>query len=178
MGFESPKAAANVSDAGIYSRFINCYANKKVILQGRGGEITGGYYQRIEVPAGAVKNHVRNVTLKHWDASFPGTGGYVDAGSATEWENLYDDKAGAYMYPLAPRTKITVTGSPFTYTNNSGQRIEVILQTGVVTQLRTLHGADSWLSPTGIPGAHILAPSESIEVSYSSAPQMSYLPLN
>lgn len=178
MGFESPKATANVSDSGVYSKFVNCYANKKIILQGRGGEITGGYFQRIEVLPGAVKNQVRDVTLKHWESSFPGTGGYVNAGTATESKNLFDDKGGVYLSPLATRTKITVTDSPFVYTNSTGQRIRVILQTGAVTQIRTLHGTDSWLSPTAVPGSHVLEPSESIEVSYTSAPQMSYLTLN
>lgn len=178
MGFESPKATVNVTDAGIYSKFINCYANKKVNLQGRGGEITGGYYQRIEVLPGAVKNHVRDVTLKHWESSFPSTGGFLNLGSDTESRNLFDDKAGVYLYPLPTRSKITVTGSPFIYTNNTGQPIKIILQTGTVTQIRTLHGTDSWLSPTSVPGEHILQPSESIELSYTAVPQMSYVPIN
>ena len=180
MGFESPNSTANVSDAGTYSRYQNCYSNKQVYLQGRGIEISGGYFQRIEIQAIAVKCRVKDVTLKHWNGAFAGqvVGGFFDSGSQTEWKSLYDEVAAAYIYPLASRSGIAVTASPFQWTNTTGQYVEVILQTGTVTQIRILRSTDSWLNPTAIPGKHLLAPTDIIEVSYSAAPQMSYVPHN
>ncbi len=84
----------------------------------------------------------------------------------------------AYVYPYASRTNITVGASPFTWENTTGQYVEVIMQTGTVTQVRILRTTDNWLNPTAIPGKHLLAPSDQIEVSYSSVPGMSYLPHN
>ena len=176
-GFESITATANVLDNGVYSKFINCYANKKVSMAGRGGEINGGYYQRIEVRPTGVKNRVHDVTLKHWESSFPGTGGYVNVGTASEWKNLYDDVAGVYIYPLAARAVIPVGASPAKFTNTTGQYVEVLIQTGTVSQVRIIRKNDSWLNSTATPDKHLLAPSDSIEVSYSGKPpQMSYVP--
>lgn len=178
MGFESPASTANIADGGISTKFLNCYANKKVLLQGRGAEISGGYYQRIEIQAGAVKNRVADITFGNWDDLFPTSRGYADSGTASEWKNLYDITAGAYIYPLASRTGITFAGPVFTWKNNTGQYVEVVLQTGIATQIRTLRGTDSWLCPIAIPGKLLLAPSDTIEVSSSGDVGMSYVPHN
>lgn len=179
MGFESPGSVANVSDAGDYTRYHNCYSNKLMRLQGRGAEISGGFFHKIEVQAGAIKNRVKDVTLSHWDNLYPGTGGFFyDESTQTEWKNLYDEIAAAYIYPLASRTGVPVNASPTTWTNNTGGYGEVIIQGGTTTQVRILRGADAWLNPTTTPSKHLLAPSDKIEVSYSVAPQMSFVPYN
>lgn len=179
MGFESTAAAAvNISDAGEYSQYINCYANKKVYLQGRGLKISGGYYQRIEAQAGSSCCTIADVNLKHWESSFPGTGGFSDSGFATAWRNLWDDVAQAYTYAQPDRFGVPVNASPSTYTNTTGRYVEIVAQTGTLTQVRKLRGTDSWLCPTTVPAAYLLAPGDKIEFSYSVAPGVSGVPLN
>lgn len=173
--FESSASTADIGDGGISTQFINIYSSKAILLQGRGAKVSGGFFERIEIQAGATKNCIENVTFNHWAS---GAGGFYDSGTATEWKNLYDEDAAKFVYPLKDRTGIAVGATPFQWTNTTGQYVEVILQTGVVTQIRILRGTDSWLNPTAIPGKHLLAPTDIIEVSYSAAPGMSYVPHN
>ena len=178
VGFESTTVTANVVDAGVVTRYLNCYTNKKLTLQGRGAEVSGGYHQRIEIESGAVKNHVHDVIVKNWESSFPGTGGFFNSGTATEWKNIYDIAAAVYVYPLAARVNITVTASPFTFTNNTGQYVEVAIQSGTVSQVRQNRAGDLWLKPAASPTVHLLPPGDALEVTYSVAPAMSYVPHN
>lgn len=176
VAFESAGATADITDSGFSNQFNCCYSLAGVILQGTGAVIAGGLYEWIEVQSGAVKNCVRDIKINYVGGP---SGGFTDAGTATEWKNLFDEQAGVYIYPLAPRVSITVGASPFSWTNGTGQYVEVIMQTGTVSQVtRTRPGAAAFLAPVAVPGCHLLAPGDSIEVTYSVAPAMSYLPHN
>lgn len=240
-GFENPNSSsAAFADAGESTRLFNCYSDKTVLLQGVNCWINGGFWERIEVQAGAIKNRVSDVRLNNWRV---GSGGFYDSGTATEWKNLrgttfnasfngsvmtvnsvaqgtlavgqeiyasgvatgvtiaslgtgtggtgtYNLSANVgvlgartcsssgYVYPLKDRTAIVVGASPFSWVNTTGQYVEVVLQTGTVSQIRILRSGDTWLNPTAVPGKHLLAPTDTIEVSYSVAPTMSYVPHN
>lgn len=242
FGLENPGATADLSDAGESTKLLNCYAAKSVLLQGRGCEIAGGFYERIEVQAGAYKNRVKDVRLNNWRT---GSGGFFDSGTSTEWKNLFGTTCTAtfatsvmtvtavaagqgplavgqvvnatgvaagttitslgtgtggtgtynlsttpgtltsravqtegYVYPVKDRTNITVTASPFTWTNSTGQHVEAVLQAGTVTQIRQFRGTDNWLKPFASPTCHLVPPGDQIEVTYSVAPTMSYVPHN
>lgn len=175
VGFENPAATADIGDGGIWTHYINIYASKVLLLQGRGAKVSGGYFERIEIQPGAAKNCIENVTINHWES---GAGGFFDSGFATEWKNLWDADQGKFIYPLKDRVGISVTASPFVWANTTGQYVEVVMQTGVPTQVRILRGTDGWLNSTAVPSKHLLAPSDSIEVSYSQAVGMSYVPHN
>jgi hypothetical protein len=240
-GLENPAASnADFGDAGESTRFINGYSVKNILLQGVACEISGGFHERIEVQAGAIKNRIKDVRLNNWRT---GSGGFFDSGTATEWSNLrgttltatfatnvmtvtavaqgelavgqevvadgvstgttitslgtgtggigtYNLSTSpgtlgsravstlAYVYPLKDRTNIVVGASPFTWRNETGQYVEVVVQAGTVSQIRQLRGTDNWLKPAASPTVHMLPPLDSIEVSYSSAPTMSYVPHN
>lgn len=239
-GLESPGATADFADAGESTRIINCYSAKAVQLQGRGCKIDGGFFERIEVQGGAVKNVVEGVRLNNWRT---GSGGFIDNGTATEWKNLrgttltatfatsvmtvtaaaqgriavgdevFADgvsagttvtsfgtgtggtgtynlstspgtlssrtvSTGGYVYPLKSRTGISLGASPFTWANTTGQYVEVIVQSGTVTQIRQGRDGDFWLKPNVSATCHLLPPGDQIEVSYSVAPTISYVPHN
>lgn len=186
MGFESVPVTANISDGGTYTKYLNCYANKSVLLAGTGIEISGGFFHRIEMQAAANRCRVYSVHVKNWESTFPGTGGFVISGSATspEWRNIYDINAAAYVYPHRSRTGITVGASPFQWLNNTGQYVEVVIQTGTISQVLVRRnsvggvGGDTWLNPITVPNKHLLAPNDILEVSYSVSPGMSYVPHN
>lgn len=174
-GFENLNATADIADGGESNKYLNCYASQKVILQGRQCEIDGGFFERIQIDGGAKHNCVRNVTVNYWAT---GSGGFVDNGTATSVSSIYDHDATAYIYPLKDRTGITPTGSPYTWTNTTGQFVDVVIQTGTVTQVRIKRGTDAWLVSASIPNRYLLAPTDQIEVSYSVDPGMSYVPFN
>lgn len=240
VGFENLNSTADIGDGGKSSKFINCYSSNKVLLQGQGAEIDGGYYERIQVDAGALHNIVHNVRLNNWRT---GNGGFYDSGTATEFKNLFGTtltatfaadvmtvtaipqgtlKVGqvvvaedvttgttitsfgtgtggtgtynlsttpgnlssravcteAYVFPFLDRQSIVVGASPFVWKNETGQYVELIIQSGTVTQVRQLRGTDAWLKSVSVPGQHIVPPSDSIEISYSALPVVNYVPHN
>ena len=164
----------DVLDAGFYNQYINCYSLGNFVFQGLGCQINGGIYQRIEVQGGATKNIIENITIKY----VSGAGGFIDNGDATEWKNLYDQQAATYIYPLKPRVNIVVGASPFTYQNMSRQYQEVVFQSGTLTSVDRVRDGVSFSAPTITPNSIWLAPLESLIVTYSVAPAMSYLPHN
>lgn len=176
VGFESTKTKANIVDAGISTSYLNCYANNKVLLAGRSAEMRGGYYQRIEIQPGAARNRIESVTVKHWENSFPGTGGIFDSGKGTATQDVFDAVGGKFTPSAATRSVLAVKTSPFSFENTSGHYVEVVLETGTVSEVRIWRGNDSWRNPTSIPGKHLLAPSDRIQVSFSSTPSISVVP--
>lgn len=124
MGFENLNATADVADAGVMTRYINCYASQKVVLQGSLCEIAGGYFERVQIDAGAIKNTIHDIILNHWAT---GAGGLFDSGTGTETKNVYDEDASAYLTDIFPRFLKFV---PATVTNVTGNGNEYQLVFG------------------------------------------------
>jgi hypothetical protein len=176
MGMENLDAdGADCADAGTSTRFVNCYSSEKIVLQGRGAEIAGGYFERIEIDQAAIKNRVKDVTVNFWRTPH---GGFVDNGAATEWSGIFDSDGGKYVYPLKSRRSIQMTGSPFRYVNDTGQYVEIVIEGGSVTSIVQSRGADSWSKPFASPTVHLLAPNDALQVTCSSPPRMSCVPHN
>ena len=70
----------------------------------------------------------------------------------------------------AAPTSITVSGSPFSWTNNTGLVVIVYIVQGSVSQT-AINGTSIG---SGSPGIVILQPSEYVTVTYSAAPTMTY----
>lgn len=176
-GMESLDSTADFLDGGFMTRLINCYTVTALLLGGDGADVAGGLHERVEIQSsGCTKNRVHDCIINYLGL---GDGGFFDNGTATEWSNLYDQQAGAYVYPLQERQPITVTASPFTWTNDTGQYVEVIIQTGTITEIRRYRNGNLFLASIAVPGSHLLAPTDAIRVEYTGgAPGMSYLPHN
>ncbi len=172
---ENAVGIPNLLDAGYYNKLINCYSLNSIVFQGGGAEVSGGLHERIEIQSGATKNVFEGLTVNYLGL---GSGGFFDSGDATEWKNLFDQQAGTYIYPLKARVGISVGASPFTWQNTTRQYIEVIIQSGTLNQVRRYRDGASFLGPVIVPNSIWLAPLEALEVDYSVAPSMSYLPHN
>lgn len=106
VGFENLDAIqADFSDAGKMNRFINCYASHKAVLQGELAEIAGGYFERVQIDSGALKNKIHDIILNHWAT---GAGGLYDFGTGTETQNVYDEDASVYLTDIYPRFLMTL----------------------------------------------------------------------
>jgi len=172
---------ADIDDSGIYSKFINCYSNEKTLLKGKGTELQGGFFERVEITSTAEDCEVRNITVNHWNT---GQGGFINAGKGTRYQNVYDADTSTYLYKNKGRFAVTVTGSPFQWTNTENVPVKVRLIGGTVTQVLIFRGTDFWEEPkptagnTTSQGIYLLAPGDKIDVSYSVAPAMNVIPLN
>jgi hypothetical protein len=175
VGFENLNSTADASDAGIQNRYINCYASQSFIIQGRSIVVQGGHFERIQIDAGASRTRIQDLTVNNWAT---GSGGFVDNGTASFYSNIYDQDLAEFIYIRKDRASITVGSSPTTWENDTGQFVEVVAQTGTLTQVRIIRGTDSWIVNTSTPNSYLLGPSDSIEFSYSVAPTLSYVPHN
>lgn len=163
----------DVHDLGRSSQFINIYsASPASRFEGQQAKVSGGYFSSIQVFGTSNSFDNLRVNMHGYDE-----GGFADSGIATNWKNLYDMNAAVNgaIYPFRPRGPITVGSSPFTWQNTTGHFVEVIAQTGTLSQvLISRTGQGSWLSPITIPNKWILAPNDSIQITYSVAPGLSY----
>lgn len=175
-GFENLNSTADIADAGKSTKFINCYASQNVILQGRSAEISGGYFERILIDSGAIKNRIHDVLINGWAT---GAGGFYDNGTATEWKNIYDNDAGSFIYPLKDRVGLSLSASPCAWQNNTGQYVEVIINGGVVTAATMTRNGITWDLPAGSPNCWLVAPTDVITLTYTGSPtKFWYIPHN
>lgn len=182
IGFENLGViSADVDDNGTYSKFINCYSSEKFLLKGKGGEILGGFFERIEVTSTGENNEIKNVTVNNWSTT---QGGYFDSGKGTIYKNVFDADSQTYVYKNKARYAVTVGVSPFEWTNNENVPVKVRVFGGTVTQILIFRGTDSWEEPkpqagnSTTQGIYILAPGDKIYIGHSAAPTMNVIPLN
>lgn len=178
--YENTSASAfDVQNQGQESTFIGCYSVKEFREQGKRTKISNCRFERLQIDSSAQHPTVEGITFNGWST---GNGGFSNASATLRWRSLWDmdanGGAGGWHYPVVGRVGITVTASPFTWTNLTGLPVKVIMQTGTVSQVRGVRGgADYWLANKTVPGEFHVAPGDGIEVTYSAAPGLSYVPL-
>lgn len=176
VGFENLNSTADIADGGTSTKFINCYASQSVILQGQSSVISGGFFERIQIDSLATKNRIHDVLINGWST---GSGGFFDNGIATEWKNIYDQDLGIFIYPLKDRVGISLTPSPCTWTNNTGQYVEVIINGGAVTSATMTRNSITWDVMAGSPNSWLVAPTDTITLTYTGSPtKFWYIPQN
>lgn len=108
-GFENLDAiGGDFADGGNMSRYINCYGSQKVVLEGELSEIAGGFFERVEVTATALKTKIHDIYVNHWAT---GAGGLYDFGTGTETQNVYDEDASVYLTDIYPRFLMTLVAN-------------------------------------------------------------------
>lgn len=121
VGFENLDATSgDFSDGGICNQFINCYASDRAFFQGQNAQLSGGYFERVEVGETAQRTRISNIIVNNWDT---GAGGLFDSGIGTEAINVYDIDTATYIedirpsfLALVPVTLNNVTGDGTAYT--------------------------------------------------------------
>lgn len=174
MGFEG-NGTADLLDGGQDTVLENCYTGKSIVLlsSSRRARIVGGLHERIEMQKNCSAANIENLTVNYFDT---GSGGIYDSGTSSNFRNVFDLDANAYVYPTKLRQPITVTASPFTYTNTTGEYQNVLTTGGTVTQIQFNRGGSQTV--TGMTSGFVmLAPGDSLIVSYSVAPTMSRVPM-
>lgn len=174
MGFED-NGTADLLDGGQDTVLENCYTGKSIVLlsSSRRARIVGGLHERIEMQSGCSAANIENLTVNYFDT---GSGGIYDSGTNSSFRNVFDLDANAYVHPTKLRQPINVTASPFTYTNTTGEYQNVLTTGGTVTKIQFSRGGSQTV--TGMTAGFVmLAPGDSLVVSYSVAPTMSRVPM-
>lgn len=125
---------------------------------------------KIEIETGAIGVQLENVCFNR-----DGNGSFTDNGADTAITNLFNLTTGAFEQLTKPLAGITVTASPFTYTNNTRRYQNVLINAGTVTQLLySRNGSTTLLRASS--GSVVVAPGDALVVSYDVAPNMSRAP--
>lgn len=158
----NPKGFADIYDNGFGNRFIGCYSNNLVYVDGGAQfhELTGGYHQSIQVVGDFAT--VRDLKYSFFEAG----GTFLPSGN-TSHRNIFNANVGALVFVKKAPVGLTLTGSPFTYTNGSGLDEEVIIRGGTVTQI--VFDRDGPVTTLPVSGMFRLAPQDKLIISYDSA---------
>ena len=126
VGWENLQAiGGDINDGGVSNRFINCYSSQKFILQGRSASVEGGYFERIQVDSGALRNRIMDVSVNGWST---GSGGLYDSGTGTIAKDVYDLDTSAFISGIYPcflmaiysdQNNISGAGNAYTITWNT-----------------------------------------------------------
>lgn len=175
LATEKNTSKLDIEDLGRTNNFINCYTEYTMKANGRQGSILGGKITNLILGGdGYFVNGIR-VNNRGID-----DGGFQMDGNGNTIKSILDlnSTVNNYIYPLAPRKSIAVTGSPFTFTNTTGNMIEVICQSGTASMVQKSRGGNTYVVSNQLPNTYLLAPTESLIITYSTAPSMSYVTYN
>jgi hypothetical protein len=156
---------ADVADSGFSNKFINCYT-RKLFYVGPSAQfthVTGGFHQSFDIDGDFA-------TLEDLKYSFFAAGGTLATSPNTTTKNLFKVDTGGITFAVKTPQIVTLTGSPFTYTNSSGMDEEVIVSGGTVSQIVFDRGGPVSTLPTS--GMFRLAPTDKLVISYSVAPNV------
>ncbi len=174
MDFEG-NGTADILDSGICTFLENCYTSKSIILtsNSKRAMITGGLHERLETQNGCTGAVFESLTINYFNT---GNGGVYDNATGTAFRNVWDESSSGYVFPKRARTTISITASPFTYTNATGGYEYILINGGAVTQILFKRDTDQPI--TGVTyGFIMLAPGDQLVVSYSTPPSMSRIPM-
>lgn len=171
------------NDAGQSTVWDNCLATSAsgAAISGSSvlSKIRGGYYESLTVESGAKGAVVEDVQV-----NVNGSGGITNNATNVVLRNIYDKTAASFVTANVKddRGSITVGASPFTYTNTSQQLQQVLVRSGTVDLVTWGRDGDTVLlgaaaEGTDRNGSFLLSPGDSLEVTYTVAPTMNYIPM-
>ena len=172
MAFENSIGFADVADFGFSNRFVNCYTKMLVYIGPSAlySRWEGGFHQRF-VDEGDFS------TIQDLKYSFFANGGTVTINSTTSTRNLFNVELSAITFHPKPVVPVTVSGSPFAYTNNTGSSVAVIVRGSGVTQIVFMrNGGPIESLPIG-GGMFYLGPTDGLTISFTSAPAVISVPM-
>ena len=172
--------ATDINDDGRLTTYINCYTDKLLVLSGQQNTLLGGIYRSVHCTG--YHNIINNIRVNYGGTD---EGGFTDDGIATKILSVDDLDAAVndYIYPqLRPRLRIQTGNSPFTFTNETGKLIEVVMQAGTMDRVQKKRGADNpFLCNHSAPNSYLLAPTESLIFTWTgdiNKPDLSYIEYN
>jgi hypothetical protein len=170
MDFEqNTGTGGDISCAGSYNEF-SCNTASLTFLSGAtANEVTGGNHQTLTNAAGAVKTLFAHCKV---NKALSG-GGITDAGTNTRYRDVYDMGLQTWYNSQLGDGAISVTASPFTYTNTSGREQAVFVQGGTISNMTYYRGATA-LGTLATNSTVRLSPGDSLSITYSAAPTMKY----
>lgn len=157
---------------GNYNEFHGINSEFKTTFDGTAkfNKCFGGTYQDILLTNNTVNNLISGIVYNQLNTT--GTINDMPNKNRRRDNNNYAT-SNVENVPLAT-TGITVTASPFTYTNTSSNEITVSVTGGTISAMTLTHGGGT---TSGLPTNNMynLSPGDSLTITYSAAPNMNQL---
>lgn len=159
-------ANADIYCQGRENHFIGCDGYETSVLEAtsKNNMISGGAYTSWLIVTGAEGNLMTGVKYNR----FNNGGAITDNGTKTRFRDNYNMGLKRHENNPPSRTQLTLTGSPFTYTNASGNEETMLILGGTVSQLTYVHNGIGDVV-TGL-NSFRLFPNDQVTITYSVAP--------
>lgn len=171
-GIENNKVY-DYSDSGRLTKMMNSYVQYEARMEGANCTIENCLIDAITISG--LNNEVKNVRLKYHDYSDDEIG-FVDNGIGTIATNIFNIKQAKNIFPKKKRKALTVSGSPFTYTNDTNHIVEVYVQAGTIGDAQLIQEGDKGvlLSPA-VPAKYVVRPNDQLRFTYTATPEVSMI---
>lgn len=143
---------------------VDSYTLTKFTANAVNCSMHGGAIESVVIDASAARTLLTGVTYNRF-----GAGTITDNGTATRYRDITNKSTNITSNTPRARTPITVGASPYTYTNNTGNEISVLVTGGTVSQLVFTRFAGDVVDNHGM---FTLSPGDSVGVTYTVAPVM------
>ncbi len=147
------------------SQFIGCDLGKKITFTSAAVNCSmiGGATESIVVNSGAARTLLSDVVYNRF-----GSGSITDSGTQTRYRDMRNKAAHKVENVARQEIAVTVGASPFTYTNTTGNEIDLVVSGGVISQIVFTRTSGYVINVTS--GMFRLSPADALTVTYSSAP--------
>jgi hypothetical protein len=171
MDFES-NGGNDITISGFQNEIHGCDSVKMVdfTATAKNNSLFGGNYKSITLESGSANNILTGITYNR--ELYDGTDGtIIDSGTNNRLSNNRNAKLNRMENRPPSSTAITVTASPFTYTNTTGNDETVHILGGTISTYQYVHASYGDVI-SNVPTFTRLCPGDSITIAYSVAPTM------
>lgn len=128
--------------------------------------VLGGNHNQISLVGTTYSNQIGNLVVNR-----EGAGGTVmDLNTSNRIYNIRDAALGLNYNRPPTSINVDVVASPFTYTNNSGQDVDIAVGGGTVSQIMYGRPANSSTIYVGTVGKWKLCPGDTLQITYTVTP--------
>lgn len=164
---------ADVTCAGFYNEFICDTGSNGVnggfrIVGGEGNKLKGGVHDYVIVDTGAIGSYVGEITYQR---SLSGNLSITDNGTRTGFGKNWAAQQQRYTFGPRVVNPLTLGGSPFTYTNNSGMRRKLFVSGGTISAMQ-YYVNGSPVATLATNSEIIVEPTDQVTITYSVVPSV------
>lgn len=158
--------------SGRENYFVNCDTAKVVTIDAvaNNNTVIGGAHNAITIVSGATNNKILDLVYNRDNLGATIT----DGGTRTKLRNLTPRASFNSHNALPILTALTVSASPFTYENITGNDLDITVAGGTVTGIEFLRPG-GFCSTGAIGGMFRLSPGDSLKVTYTAIPVMNVI---
>jgi hypothetical protein len=156
---------ADFEDAGQANHFLSCASSTtSKWTTSDNALVIGGEYAAITIDATASATRFRDIKYDRYNAA----AALTDAGIATSFRGIVSGAGAFHDTRPAARLVATVGASPWTYTHETGDPANLIIEGGTVSGVQYTRGGQSDAFPTS--GVFWIRPGDAVTITYTVAP--------